>query len=124
MNQGTLPGAWESARKGRRVGGRERRSRAERERSRDAGTLFGGHQVSAWEDKDAQEMGGGGTGLNVFNHLTLEIVHLQMGQGIDFMLHVFFHRKQRLKKKWNPQKTLSPHLKKRKLGICPQSFMV
>lgn len=41
--------------------GGERRSRAERERSRDARTLFGGHQASAWEDKDVLEMGGGDT---------------------------------------------------------------
>lgn len=61
MNQGTFPGAWESARKGRRVGGGERRSRAERERSRDARTLYGGYQVSAWEDKDVLEKAGGDT---------------------------------------------------------------
>lgn len=43
------------------MGGGERRSRAERGRSRDARTLYGGHQVSAWEDKDVLEKAGGDT---------------------------------------------------------------
>ena len=42
-------------------GGRGGGSGAERERSREPRTLHGGYQVSAWEDKDVLEKGGGDT---------------------------------------------------------------
>lgn len=37
-------------------------------------------------------------------HLTLEIVHLQMVKGIDFMSHVFFHKKQKTQEKMESTK--------------------